>query len=81
MTEPQMQSQEARALVRRVYSSPDGKKVLTALLLDLGLFEQSTDPEKVALRNFATFYLKERIGFKKAQDAVLVIELMLALGK
>lgn len=75
------QEREARALVRRVFSTPDGIKVLTALLLDLGFFSQATDPESVARRNFAVFYLRERLGFTQAQDAASVVELMLKLGK
>ncbi len=81
MTDKDKEKEEARAMVRRVYSTPDGKRVLTALLLDLGYFGQAESPGDVALRNFAAFYLKERVGFTKATDAVSVVELMLTLGK
>lgn len=77
----QEQEAEARAMVRRVFSTPEGKKVFVGLMLDLGLFSQATDAESVAKRNFAQFYLRERIGLCKAQDAASVIELMIALGK
>ena len=77
----QEQEAEARAMVRRVFSTPEGKKVFVGLMLDLGLFGQATDAESVAKRNFAQFYLRERIGLYKAQDAASVIELMIALGK
>lgn len=77
----QEQEAEARAMVRRVFSTPEGKKVFTGLMFDLGLFREATDPDSVAKRNFATFYLRERIGLFKAQDAASAIELMIALGK
>lgn len=77
----QEQEADARAMVRRVFSTPEGKKVFIGLMLDLGLFSQATDQESVVKRNFAQFYLKERIGLYKAQDAAQVIELVLALGK
>lgn len=77
----QEQEADARAMVRRVFSTPEGKKVFVGLMLDLGLYSQATDQESVVKRNFAQFYLKERIGLYKAQDAAQVIELMLALGK
>lgn len=75
------QEQQARAMVRRVYSTPEGKKVLSGLLLDLGLFGQGTDAESVALRNFAVFYIKERLGFRNAEDMNQLTELILSLGK
>lgn len=75
------QEQQARAMVRRVYSTPEGKKVLAALLLDLGLFTQGTDAESIILHKFAVFYVKERLGFNNAEDMGQLIELILSLGK
>jgi hypothetical protein len=80
--EEELQEQaRARDLVRRVYSTPDGLKVLTALLLDLGLFSKATDADSMARRNFAIFYIRERLGFTQAQDAEELVKLLLQLGK
>lgn len=55
---------ELQKTFRDVFSSYDGKKVLNVLLCDLKYFDTCLNERETALRNYATFLLEERMGFK-----------------
>lgn len=49
---------------REVFGTYNGKKVLNVLLNDLMLFQPTHTEAETALRNYATFLLNERMGYK-----------------
>lgn len=51
-------------LFRDVFSDYDGMKVLNVILSDLKYFDVCNNEREMALRNYATFLLEERMGFK-----------------
>lgn len=72
---------ELRAMYRSVFSSPAGKRVLYSILSDLGLLAESTNQGEVALRNYAVFLVRDRLGIKDASGLVAMIDTMLVSGK
>jgi hypothetical protein len=48
-----------QSVMRRVFTSADGKKLLRYLLFDLNFFSICDTPEKQALRNWAAKLLNE----------------------
>lgn len=68
-----------RALFRRVFSSPEGKRVLTAILADLGTFDRVPMEEgSVALRNYG-IRLMELTGLLDEMKIPAWVEMMLSL--
>lgn len=55
---------ELQKTFRDVFSNYDGKKVLNVILCDLKYFDSCNNERDMALRNYATFLLEERMGFK-----------------
>lgn len=55
---------ELQKTFRDVFSNYDGKKVLNVILNDLKFFDTCNTERDTALRNYATFLLEERMGFK-----------------
>ena len=53
---------------RALFTSPEGKKVLTWMLTDMGFFDQVTTPEAVTLRNYAVRLL-EQVGVNIEKNA------------
>lgn len=73
---------DLRTSFRRLFNTQDGKKVLyTMLVTDLGLFREAKNEEEMVLRNYASFFVKDRLGLIKASDALAVIGEILKLGK
>lgn len=58
----QEQIREARALLRRVFSTTDGRIALALILEDLKYFDEAQTEAHKALRNYATFLLMDRMG-------------------
>lgn len=56
------QLREARALMRRVFGTTEGRIALALILEDLKYFDEATTDAQKALRNYATFLLMERMG-------------------
>jgi len=74
------QEQELRRLYRQVFGTEHGKKVLFSILQDLG-FLSETEGDRAALRNYATFLIRDRIGVNDARGFMAVVEAMLSSGK
>lgn len=64
---------ELRRITRELYSTPNGAIVLSALLQDLHWTKETATSEQVALRNFAAYYLKERLGINLGHDATVAL--------
>jgi hypothetical protein len=62
---------EIRALCRRVCGTEEGAIFVTILLQDLGWNTEGETPKEIILRNFATYFLKERLGITKDPLAVI----------
>lgn len=77
----ELEAREARAMYRRVFGTPEGTKVLTSMLIDLGLFRETTTPEQAALKNYATDLVMSKIGIKSAGQALRTVEFWLEIGK
>jgi hypothetical protein len=60
-------------MTRRVYSSPEGAQVLSALLQDLFWTTAAMTPDQVALKNFATLYLTKRLGINLGHNAIVAL--------
>lgn len=60
---------ELKRLYRGVFSTPEGKIVLTALLEDLGYFDQAKNDEERVLRNYAN-HLAETVFSSDSYDLV-----------
>lgn len=59
----QEENQEMQKLFRKVFSVGDGKKVLNVILNDLKFFDRCNNERDLALRNYATTLLIERMGY------------------
>ena len=57
----EQEDRNRQQLYRRVFNTPDGKKVLTMILTDLGFHSMSNpgNPYQEVLRNFAVHLLEE----------------------
>jgi len=64
---------ELQRITRAVYSTPEGAIVLSALLQDLCWNDEAQTLEQHALKNFATFYLKDRLGLKMGHSATVAL--------
>jgi len=64
---------ELRRLARSVYGTEEGALVLTALLQDLHWNQESKYPSEDILKNFATFYLRERLGINLGHSATVAL--------
>lgn len=62
-----------KEMTRRVYSTPEGALVLSALLQDLYWTTAAETPDQVALRNFATRYLTKRLGINLGHNATVAL--------
>jgi hypothetical protein len=70
---PKERAEALQRITREVYSTPNGALVLSALLQDLNWTRDDIDGDKVVLRNFATYYLKERLGINLGHSATLAL--------
>lgn len=61
-------------LFRDKFSDYDGIKVLNVILSDLKYFDVCNNERDMALRNYATFLLEERMGLK---NSVSMTEMLL----
>lgn len=64
---------QIRRLFRMVFDTRQGREVLAILLADLHYFEEATNPDAQALRNFATSFLRNRLGITDAQATACAI--------
>ena len=72
---------EDRDCLRRCFSTPDGRRVLGMLLIELGFFDQNKTPEQMALTNFAKSLLR-RIGFTdKPQKIDTLVNKLFEIGE
>ena len=62
--EQRKENAEMQKTFRKVFSNYDGMKVLNVILSDLKYFDVCNNEREMALRNYATFLLEERMGFK-----------------
>lgn len=74
------QERELRRLYRTVFGTEAGKKVLFSILQDLG-FLAETEGDRTALRNYATFLVRERIGVNDARGFMSIVETLLSSGQ
>lgn len=74
-------ARELRWLYRQVFGTEAGKKVLYSILSDLGYHTTAEQPERVALRNYASFLIRERIGLNDAAGMVAIIDTLLEHAK
>jgi hypothetical protein len=65
------QMAEIRRLFRKVFATPDGAIVLSAILQDLGWNKETTTTEAGALKNYASHLLQERLGI--TNDVLAVV--------
>lgn len=68
--EQRKENAEMQKTFRKVFSNYDGKKVLNVLLNDLLYFQPTHSEGQQALKNYATYLLAERMGFKDTVDFV-----------
>jgi len=72
---------ELRMMYRKVFSTPEGKKVFFSILSDLGFLAASQGEDRTALRNYAIFLIRERIGLNDANGFMDLISTILASAK
>jgi len=53
---------------RKVFSTEDGKACLTVILEDLHFFDICATTDAQALKNYATFLIKNRLGISNTLD-------------
>jgi hypothetical protein len=73
---PAEQMAEIRRQFRAVFDSQEGTFVLAAILDDLGFWREATTPEAMALKNYATVLMKDRLG---ARDLYSVTQAVLSV--
>lgn len=56
------QAEACRQWMRRFMGTQEGEWFLALFLRDHYYFEEAKNPEEQALRNYATFFLRERLG-------------------
>lgn len=56
------QAENMRKMFREVFGSAKGKTCLNILLTDLHYFLPCANEKEVALRNYASFFVAERLG-------------------
>ena len=69
-----VQKKEMQRLMRRVFSTPEGKTALNVLLTDLHYFDVTKSEGEAALRNYAAYLITERLGIV---DTIAVTDAML----
>ena len=69
----------AMMAARELYRTPLGMKVLTQWLIDMFFFEETSSPEQLVLKNFATNMMKD-LGWNQG-NAMLLTERILKLPK
>lgn len=71
-TESDIQKADAalKGLFRQAFSGKEGRIVLGALLEDFLIFSKAETPEEVALKNYGTFFLTERLGVRPGLDTI-----------
>lgn len=72
------ESKKLREDFRRVFSSSEGKKVLTYILADLGYFDEATDERSMVLQGYARRLL-EIMGILHETNAYGLVEKMFDL--
>lgn len=74
------EQKEKTARYRRVFNTPDGRLVLSDMVLELGVFDSiaPTDPERMALRNYGLTVLYN-VGGLVDKNIQSVIDNMLSL--
>lgn len=75
------QRKRLRQIYREVFNTEPGRKVLFSILEDLGFLSEAVSPDRVALRNYGTFLVRERIGLNDAAGMSNLIQTMLTHGK
>ena len=70
----ELNEEEVKRLMRRVFSTEDGKKVFNIILTDLYYFDLVRNDKEVTLQNFAKYFVNERLGIK---DTVAISNFML----
>lgn len=78
MSEAELSHRSIQQLYKRVFGTPEGKKVLFSILSDLKFMSETVSDADTALRNYAIFLIRERIGFNDAQGLVSLIETMIS---
>lgn len=61
---------EIQKIGRALFSTPDGAIFLSIMLDDLAYNREAEDAEDEARRNYATFFLRERLGLTRDSMAV-----------
>ena len=56
-----------RRLFRQVFETRQGREVLAVILADLHVFSEASNPDAQALRNYATRFLRQRLGVTDPQ--------------
>lgn len=64
----QEENRAMQKMFRQVFSVGDGKKVLNVILNDLKFFDRCNTERDMALRNYATTLLIERMGYNNTVD-------------
>ena len=62
------QRKELQKLMRRVFSTEEGKVAFNVILTDLGFFNVTHTTEEAALRNYAALLITERMGIVDTVD-------------
>jgi hypothetical protein len=62
-----------RRTFRYVFGTREGREVLAVILADLHFFEEATNPDAQALRNYSMTFLRERLGIKDPQAMTCAI--------
>lgn len=75
---PDELDEEIRKIGRKLFSTPEGAVWLTAVLDDLRYGTHAITERDVALKNYATTILRDRIGLTK--DSLAVTTALLNIG-
>ena len=76
---PSEQEEKVREIGRRLFSSPDGAIFLAVLLDDLHYTTPAITERETALKNYATVFLRDRLGLTK--DSLAVTTALLNIGQ
>jgi len=72
------QEEKIREIGRRLFSTPEGAIFLTVMLDDMQYNMQAGSEREVALKNYATILLRDRIGLTR--DSLAVTTALLNIG-
>ncbi len=56
--------EEIKRLTVKVFSTPEGALVLSSILESLYWNREAETPDQVALRNYATYFVREHLGVR-----------------